>query len=386
MSFLFILAVTLLIHTAYKGSKVLIALYAIELGANPLIIGVLFSMYSLFSAFLAVYAGRLSDQLGSRWPMLFGALGLAVGLALPYFMPHIVGLLLSALLIGLCYIFYTVAVQNLIGSFGEGSARTRNYSVFSIVVGVTSLIGPPATGFAIDGIGHQTTYLLLAALPMLPAVVLLAVPGVLPRPRLPPAHAAKRQVGDLLRSAPLRRILLLAGILEAGNEALNFLVPIYGNSIGLSASKIGIVMGAYALALLVVRAIMPALARRSSEERVLSTSMFVAASACLILPFVASFPLLCVIAFVLGLGLGCGGPLSMVLAYNRSPQGRSGEAIGLRQTVNKATEVVMPLVFGTLSTALGMWPVFWLDAAMLAWGGWFMHGDASEPRVKGEMD
>src|SRR5262245_16472716 len=117
MPFLFILAVTLLIHTSFKGSKVLISLYAIELGANPLIIGVLFAMYSLFGAFLAVYAGRVSDRLGSRVPMLFGASGLATGLALPYFLPQLTGLLLSALVIGLCYIFYTVAVQHLIGSF-----------------------------------------------------------------------------------------------------------------------------------------------------------------------------------------------------------------------------------------------------------------------------
>jgi MFS family permease len=376
MPFLFILAVTILIHTAFKGSKVLISLYAIELGASPLVIGVLFAMYSLFPVFLAVYAGRLSDRLGPRVPMLFGAAGLASGLALPYFMPQLAGLLLSALLIGLCYIFYTVAVQHLIGSFGEGSARTRNYSVFSIAIGLTSLFGPTTTGFAIDGIGHRATYLLLAALPMLPVLILLFVPGMLPKPKPHHAPASGRRVGDLLRNAPLRRVLVTAGILETGNEALNFLVPIYGHSIGLSASKIGIVMGAYALALLLVRAIMPALARRSSEERVLSISMFVAGSACMVFPFVQSFPLLLPIAFVLGLGLGCGGPLSMVLAYNRSPPGRSGEAIGLRQTVNKATEVVMPLVFGMLSTAVGMVPVFWLDAAMLACGGWFMHHDA----------
>jgi MFS family permease len=296
----------------------------------------------------------------------------------PYFVPQLAGLLVSALLIGLCYIFYTVAVQHLIGSFGEGAARTRNYSVFSIAVGVTSLIGPTSTGFAIDGIGYRVTYLMLAVLPTIPVLALLFVPDLLPRPQIHHAPAAKPRVGDLLRNAPLRRILLTAGILETGNEVLNFLVPIYGHSIGLSASKIGIVMGAYALALLLVRALMPTLARRSSEERVLSISMFLAGSACLVFPFVHSFLLLLPIAFVLGLGLGCGGPISMVLAYNRSPQGRSGEAIGLRQTVNKFTEVIMPLIFGMLSTAVGMLPVFWIDALMLACGGWLMHSDAGK--------
>ena len=38
MPFYLILLVTMLNHVAFKGSKVLISLYAIELGANPLVI------------------------------------------------------------------------------------------------------------------------------------------------------------------------------------------------------------------------------------------------------------------------------------------------------------------------------------------------------------
>lgn len=376
MPLLFVLLLMMLNHVAFKGSKVLISLFAIELGASPLVIGVLFAMYSLFPVFLSVYAGRFSDRLGPRLPMLTGTLGLASGLALPYFVPQLAGLLASALLIGMFYIFYTVALQHLIGAFAEGAARTRNYGLFSIFVGLCSLIGPTATGFAIDGIGHRATYLLLASLPMVAVLVLAFVPGLLPKHKPHATHASGRRIGDLLRHPPLRRVLLTAGILETGNEVFNFLLPIYGHSIGLSASRIGLAMGAYATALLAVRAVMPALARRSSEERVLSISMFVAGFACLIYPFVGTFALLAANSFVMGLGLGCGAPISMTLAYNRSPQGRWGEAIGLRQSVNKTAEVVVPLVFGVVSTWVGMWPVFWLDAAMLAVGGWLMHGDA----------
>ncbi len=386
LPFLFVMLLMVMNHIAFKGSKVLISLFAIELGANPFLIGVLFAMYSLFPAFLSVYAGRISDRLGPRLPMLVGSFGLASGLALPFFMPELTGLLASALLIGLCYIFFTVSLQHLIGSFGEGAERTRNYSIFSMFVGVCSLIGPAATGFAIDGLGHAATYLLLSGLPMVPILVLAFVPGLLPAHQPQAAHAAGRRVGDLLRHAPLRRVLLTAGILETGNEVFNFLLPLYGHSIGLSASRIGLVMGAYAMALLAVRAVIPALARHSSEERVLSTSMFVAGVACLIYPFVSTFLLLSVTSFVLGLGLGCGAPISMTLAYNRSPHGRWGEAIGLRQTVNKTAEVVVPLVFGIVSTWIGMWPVFWLDAAMLAFGGWLMHSDAQGRGRNGDAE
>jgi hypothetical protein len=50
--------------------------------------------------------------------------------------------------------------------------------------------------------------------------------------------------------------------------------------------------------------------------------------------------------------------------------------MGLRQMVNKGTEVLVPFVFGTLSTALGMVPVFWLDAGLLAVAAALMRRDA----------
>jgi MFS family permease len=375
MAFYLVVLVTVLTHTSFKGSKVLISLYAIEFGATPLEIGILFATYSAFPVFLSVYAGKVSDRLGFRAPMLFGACGLMAGLLLPFFMPRLGMLYASAVLIGMCYIFYTVTVQHLIGSFAEGHARTRNYSLFSLGVALTTLAGPMTAGFAIDMIGHRWTYLLLAALPALPIAALAAFPGFLPRREARREARHDHRLSDLVRNRPLRRALVTSGLVETGLELVNFFVPIYGHSIGLSATQIGLCMGAFAAALLLVRLLMPALARRSSEEHVLGGSLLLAGAACLIFPFVADFRLLMVVAFLLGLGLGCGSPLSMILAYNRAPPGRSGEAMGLRQTVNKATEVVMPLVFGVFSTLAGMTPVFWMNALMLAAGAALMRRD-----------
>ena len=378
-----VILLTVLTHTAFKGSRVLISLYAIQFGATPFEIGILFSMYSVFPVLLSVYAGKISDRLGFRIPMLLGACGLMIGLLLPFLFPMLGALYASAVLIGMCYIFYTVTVQHLVGSFGEGHARTRNYSLFSLGVALTALFGPTTAGFAIDLIGHRSTYLLLAMLPALPILALLLFPSLLPRLHLKHEERQGQRVMDLVRDPPLRRALITAGLVETGLELFNFFLPIYGHFSGLSASQIGIAMGAFAMALLLVRGAMPMLARRTSEEAVLSGSLFLAGGTALLFPLVSSFPLLTGLSFVLGLGLGCGSPLSMILAYNRAPAGRSGEAIGLRQTVNKATEVVMPLIFGSLSTALGMPPVFWMEALILAWAGALMRRETPVRKDEG---
>ena len=119
-----------------------------------------------------------------------------------------------------------------------------------------------------------------------------------------------------------------------------------------------------------------ALVRRSSEETVLFGSLGLTAATCVLFPFVADPVMLAVISFVFGLGLGCCGPLSMVLTYNRAPEGRAGEAIGWRQSFNKFIEVVMPLLFGTLGTAFGLSPAFWLNAVFLGSGAALMQADA----------
>lgn len=376
MAFYIIVLLSVLTHTSFKGSKVLVSLYALEFGANPVEIGALFSVYSIFPVLLSLYAGKLSDRYGYRPLMIFGAIGLSVGLILPFIVPRLATLYFSAATIGFCYIFHVVSVQHLVGALGEGSARTKNYSFFSLGIGLTALLGPMIAGFCIDFIGHRTTYLLFACLPAVAAIVMFMRPGLFPRVAGQRSRKPGQRVGDLLRQVPLRRALIAGAIVETGLELFNFFLPIYAHGRGFSASQIGVILGAFAAALLLVRVLMPRLAQRTSEERVLSSTLLLAALTFVAFPYVDSFALLLVLAFVLGLGLGAGSPLSMVLAFNRSPEGRSGEAIGLRQTANKVTEVLIPVLAGFLGAAVGIAPVFWIDALMLAGGGYIMHRDA----------
>ena len=81
---------------------------------------------------------------------------------------------------------------------------------------------------------------------------------------------------------------------------------------------------------------------------------------------------LCAVAFLLGLGVGCGQPMSMSLIYALAPAGRASEAAGLRVTVNNFTHFVIPLIFGSLGTAFGFAPVWLSNAALLGVGGWLV--------------
>ncbi len=376
MSFWWLVLLTVMNHVSFKGVKVLVTLDALHLGAQPFAVGLLFALFSLLPAGLAVFAGRVSDRYGPRGPMLVGSAGLAGGLLLCFLLPGMVTLYVAVLLIGGCYIFYTVAGQHLVGAWGDVASRTRHFSLYSMGNSVTALVGPPLAGFSIDAVGYTNTYLVLAVLPLFPVAFLFYAGRRLPRPQVATPAGPRPSSLDLLGRPALVRALVVSGIIETGMELFNFYMPLYGHAIGLTPTRIGIVIGTFGGAMLVARALLPALARRMGEERVLAFTLMLGAITLLGFPFVHEFGVLVALSVAFGLGLGCCTPLAMMLTYSRAPEGRAGEAMGLRQTFNKVTEIFVPVVFGSLGSAFGLGPAFWLTSALLGGGAFMMRGEA----------
>jgi MFS family permease len=374
---------SLLQGVSMRGAKMLVSLSALATGATPFQVGLLAALFAAFPLVLAVYAGKASDRIGVKRPIVGGALMMAIGILVPVVVPGLAGLMICSALIGLGHIFFHVSIHNLIGAYGGGEARTRNFATFSLGASIAAFIGPSLAGFSIDGLGFPPTHVLLAAISLAPALILLAYPRLVPA-RAP--HVAKEHAGGslaLLANAGLRRTLIMSGVTLTGIELFTFYFPVYGRSIGLSASAIGLVMSSYAVAAFIVRMGMHRASRRLGEVGVLTASLFIAGATYMLVPLVHEAPLLAVVAFLLGIGLGCAQPLTILLTYNHAPPGRSGEALGMRLTVNKLTQIVVPLVFGGLGSAFGLLPVFWANGAFLLAGGFV---SLAERRVASRKD
>ena len=365
-----VLAIVLLNMIAYRGSKVVVTLFAIELGAAQYVIGIMIAMYAVFPMLLGLYAGKLTDRLGVRTPMLGGTLGVITAFLVPCVFPNVVALYVSAVLIGASWVFYNVCTQNLIGLLSDAEARPRNFSNYGLVMAAGSFFGPMLSGFSIDHLGYSKSYLLLAGFSCLAAITIMSAKslrGLRAKGESAEEHAVYS--ANLLKNVPLRRTLITSAIVLTGTDLFQFYMPIYGNAKGLSASSIGMVLGAFAVAAFVVRLVMPALVRRFTADTVLLVALYVGCAAYLVFPlFDAALPLACV-AFVLGLGMGCSQPVSLMLIYDRAPANRSGEALGLRLAINNCMHIIVPTLFGTIGTAFGVGPVFLANAAILAAGG-----------------
>jgi MFS family permease len=369
MSIYLITALNLMNGVALRGSRVVLALFAIELGASAFDIGLLIALSSVVQLLLGVYAGQASDRFGFRLPMLYGSVGGTVAMLTPYVFPSLVGLYVSRALTGMTFIFFMVSLQNLAASISPPQKRAANLTTFSLGQALAGLLGPVAIGVAIDHVGYVRSYLLLGLLALLPLLALGIFRHSVPGARKANARDADARTADLMRSAPLRRALLSGAMVFAASDLLNFYMPIYGHSIGLTATTIGIVLGAHSAAAFVVRLIMPRLLKLATEETLMNACLLASGVIYLLFPLFENAWTLIVIAFLLGLALGCGQPLSMILIYERSPESRTGEALGLRMSINKVMQIGVPLVFGYLGSALGILSVFWTNAVMLLGSG-----------------
>src|SRR6266700_1807164 len=355
MSVSFVILLSVLSSIAHRGSKVLVSLAALQLGANSFMVGVLY-------------------------PILLGSIGITAGLALPALHEGLLTLFLCPTLIGLGQIFFHVSIHNAVGSIGGAAERARNFSSFSLGQSVATFIGPSLSGLLIDALGFRPTFAVLAAISLVVALVALAFPRMVPPRGEHHDDKLVRRALDLLKEAPLRRTLIMSGVTLTGIELFSFYMPVYGQSIGLSATRIGMVLSAYAAAAFVVRLVMQELARRFTETGVLTGSLFIATATYALFPFLSGAPMLVVTAFLLGLGLGSAQPLTTMLTYHHAAPGRSGEALGMRLTVNKITQISIPLVFGGIGAVFGLAPVFWANAAFLLAGGIVSVKDLREGR------
>lgn len=366
-----IILLVVLTHAAFAGARVGTALFALSLGASTFEVGVIGALFAALPMFFSVKAGRAIDRVGVRPPFLVGTALTAAGTALAYAWPALPSLYVVATLVGSGLVIVHIAASNAVGALGEPSDRPRNFSFLALGFSASGFLGPLAAGFMIDGLGHARAFLVLSAFPLLALHALVFGRLRLPRPAPPTAQRVERRVGELLADRRLRRILVVSALFNMAWDVFVFLLPIHGTALGLSASAIGILLGAFAAATFLVRLALPLLVRRTREWTLVAVALVIACAVYASFPLFREFGVLFGLAFALGLGLGLSQPMVMSLLFSAAPPDRAGEAIGVRTTILNFIQTTIPLAFGALGTALGVTPIFWAMAVVLALGAAF---------------
>ena len=363
------------LHGSLNGARMAAPLQALADGYAAAPIGLLMALFALFPVMLAMPAGRLADRHGYHLPVHL-ALGLCfAGSVLGAISSHFIALCAAAALVGAGSAIGMIALQRTAGRLaGSGAERLRIFSWIALAPAIANFLGPMLAGVLIDHVGFRAAFAALAALPLMTWAFSRRVPreatAPAPQAAAKPGDAPRGKAWDLLNLPDFRRLLFVNWLIAASWDAHSFALPILGHERTLSASAIGSVLAAYAVASGAVRLLIPMLAHRLQPRLMMVGALALTAGMFALYPLLHSAWAMAGCAAVLGLCLGMIQPAVMSTMHHIAPHDRQGEALGLRSLFIHGSTLVMPLAFGAVGAALGVSPVFWVMGVALAVGSW----------------
>jgi len=362
-------------HMVFSGMRLAVALDAIHMGASAALVGLITALFALLPAVGSIYMGRYIDRHGSRMPMMICPALLAASPLLLALYPNFYTLAIAALLTGGSFLTLHIVNQQIVGRLSTPQDRSANFAIQATWIAASQASSPALTGFLIDHVGFRWAFACLAVIPVLALLYFRRKVPILPGKAPSAKTAASGSVVELLRNPKLKRVYLVSVMFATSWDIFLFMTPVYGASLNLSASQIGIIIACFSSATFVVRLLARPVSRRFTAWQVLLVSLLVNGVASLAFGLSGLMSLLLFSAFVMGLGHGLANPMMNTLLYEASPPNRIAEVLGLRTSASMALQVTMPILAGALGSLIGVAPLFWLVAAMQVGGAYSARGN-----------
>lgn len=355
------------LHACMAATRVAATLAVLAQGFPEWTVGALLSLYGLAPIVISMGAGRMADRYGFHRPVRWAVMAALAGAVLPVITQHIAALAMSGLLTGGAVAFAAVAIQREAGQMArDPDDLKRVFSWVALGPALSNTFAPVITGLLIDHAGYRAAFAFGALLPLVAVACAARVPRAVPSGdstlREAPVGGG---VMELWRIPTLRNLLLVNVAMAASWDAHSFTVPVVGHVREYSASAIGLVLGAFAVAATVIRLVITSLAHRIDERRALLSAISVASVALLVYAWLPGVAGMMAGSALLGLALGSVQPMVLSMLHQAAPEGRQGQALGLRMLFTNAATITMPLGFGFLAAATTSAAPMWVMAAAL---------------------
>lgn len=370
-----LIAGQIFLHACMAGMRMAIPLLALKQGFSALAVGALLSLFALTQVFLALPAGRYADRKGLKKPLLISVLMSAFGAGLSVIWPIFPVMCVSALATGGATGLAVIALQRHVGRMANSPTELKAaFSWLSIGPAISNFLGPVLAGVLIDYAGPEPAhlngfrwaFLMMAVLPISTWFWVRKIPEL--STQIPPKNAETRRALDLLAAPMMRRLLGVNWLLSSCWDVHTFVVPVLCHERGFSASVVGSILGAFAIAAAFIRVCLPWLSRHVQEHQIITGAMVCTAVLFGLYPFMPTPWSMGLCSVLLGLVLGTVQPMIMSTLHQITPAHRQGEALGLRLMSINASSVLMPMVFGAAGAVAGVSPVFWVVGAAVGWG------------------
>lgn len=372
-SFVVLCAIGFLAFLSYDMIRSpLLPLFAAHLGASPETVGFIVAASTLTGVLMKLPAGVLSDRLGRR---LFLGLGILVFAVAPFFYLAVTELWQLALLRffhGLATAIFTpVALAVVADLFPAKRGETIGW--YSALRQSGTLLGRMGGGVLIDAAGFTAVFMVCGGLGgLMIGLFLFSAVG-----RQQTAHTATEplswtQLWDglviIARHPKIVASSLMQGLQMLADGALMAFLPLYGLSVGLSPSSIGMLFGIQGVVSILARPVMGRVSDRMGRPPMIVAGLLTCAAAFALLPVTASFATMLVPAALFGFGGAVVASATSAYVADLTRVGSLGSAMGVFGMLMDIGHASGPIFGGLLIHAFGYRPAFALIGVILLVG------------------
>ena len=341
---------------------------AIDLGANPALVGLIGSSFAIAPLIFAIMIGKWGDKGRDGTALLVGStITLLITSAL-VFIESLAFLFLAMPILGIGHLFAMLGGQTMIANRSEDKSYERNFGLLTFYASVGHAVGPFIGGLLADrggtAVEENSALLFAIVLFVFAALSVLAV-----------AQKSERaQPSNALDGSAVRKVLAIKGyqsaIFVAGSstavvDVLLVFLPVLGRELGFGSSQIGILLAIRAVASMGVRMVLGKISAALGMKIILNSGALVTMLGMILIALVSDFFWLAVIIAITGFAMGIGQPATMAWVSRIAQPENRGLAISIRLTANRFGQVVVPALAGSLA-GFGIGSIFLLLASLQA--------------------
>lgn len=392
--------------------------YAIDYGANELVLGLLLSSYALAQLFGAPILGRLSDQYGRRPVLFVSAFGTFLSLLLLAFAQSLIALFMARILDGLTGGNISVA-QAYITDVTDEENRSKGLGLLGAAFGLGFIIGP-ALGGVLSGIGESAVNPAVAqsgtvflqqfdwkyTLPGLGAALIGLINVLQIVFTLPESLTEERraEIRESQSHMPRRRVFSISAIWEATQRPrvgplLNMRLffgmafsmfqaafPLYASvQLGFGASQTAFVLTYVGvLAVIVQGYAVGKLSKRYADKTLLLISSVMMAGGLILWGMTVSVPVLLLVLIPVSISGGIFNTIINSALTKAASSQESGSILGIGASLESVTRVIAPVIGNSL-IAFGGWLPGILGGVMTGFTSVYVYnriykGDDAKPK------
>jgi len=340
----------------------LLPLFALALGAAPSLIGVIVAASTITGIFLKAPAGALSDSIGRKQMLLFGACVFA-------FMPFSYTVVTVAWILILIRIIHGMAtsiygpVANAVVAEIAGKEKGRYLSLFAVIKIGTNALGGLAGGWLLYTLSKGRDYVIgdfhhayaicgcLGIVALFLAMLLLPKVGQSSKNRK--LADVWRNVGDGLKATVKDRTILMTSSMESFQNmtmgaAMAFLPILVVQQYHFSVLQAGILWSVVTGASVVLKPVIGYISDKVQRWKLISLGMFICALSFTGFTLTANYYLLVLVAVFFGWAEAIVTSSTVSYVAELASERNLGASLGVFGTVADAGQAVGPIIVGAM--------------------------------------